>query len=84
MEKLVEIINAWDPIGVFPMAPKDEYSNEINQISEYLNNAQSVNIENLAKVINEVFINAFGTEVYVENVEKCKGVAEKIVGILEI
>ncbi len=35
MEKLLDIINEWDPIGLFPMAPKDEYMNEAKKIYEY-------------------------------------------------
>jgi len=32
MERITQIINDWDPIGFFPMAPKDEYINEIKKI----------------------------------------------------
>ncbi|EAD8591252.1 DUF1871 domain-containing protein, partial [Listeria monocytogenes] len=28
-EKVEKIINDWDPIELFPLAPKDEYSQEI-------------------------------------------------------
>ena len=31
MERITQIINDWDPIGFFPMAPKDEYINEIKK-----------------------------------------------------
>ncbi|MCV80051.1 DUF1871 domain-containing protein, partial [Listeria monocytogenes] len=31
-EKVEKIINDWDPIELFPLAPKDEYSQEINKI----------------------------------------------------
>ena len=36
MEKITEIINEWDPIELFPMAPKDEYIEEVKLIYEYL------------------------------------------------
>ncbi len=78
MEKLILIINSWDPIGFFPMAPKDEYSNEINKIYEYLYNNRNVEVENLAREINTIFMGAFGTDVYVEDMEKCKNVAAEI------
>ncbi len=29
---MIKIINEWDPIDFFPMAPEDEYSNEILQV----------------------------------------------------
>ena len=32
MERITQIINDWDPIGFFPMAPKDEYINEIKNL----------------------------------------------------
>lgn len=35
VERITQIINDWDPIGFFPMAPKDEYINEIKKISEF-------------------------------------------------
>ena len=28
MDRIEQIINEWDPIGLFPMAPKDEYVEE--------------------------------------------------------
>ena len=33
---LQQIINEWDPIGLFPIAPKDEYVEEIRKIEEYI------------------------------------------------
>lgn len=81
MEKIVLIINNWDPIGFFPMAPKDEYSNEINKIYEYLYNNRNIEVENLAREINTIFMRAFGTDVYVEDMEKCKNVASEILDI---
>lgn len=32
MNEIMKIINEWDPISFFPMAPKDEYINEITKI----------------------------------------------------
>ena len=32
MKEIMNLINAWDPIGFFPLAPKDEYINEIRKI----------------------------------------------------
>lgn len=84
MEKLVLIINDWDPIGFFPMAPKDEYSNEINKIYEYLYNNRNIEVENLAREINTIFKRAFGTDVYVEDMEKCKNVASEILDIRQV
>lgn len=36
VERITQIINDWDPIGFFPMAPKDEYINEIKKQVNFL------------------------------------------------
>lgn len=78
MEELVEIINSWDPIGFFPMAPKDEYSNEIKKIYEYIYSNKNLSLETLAKKINSIFVETFGTDVYCEQMGNCMQVADKI------
>ena len=35
-EKISNIINRWDPVKIFPMAPEDEYYDEIKKIKEYI------------------------------------------------
>lgn len=72
------VVNEWDPIGFFPMAPKDEYINEIKKIIEYLNKNQDISEEKLTKKINEIFIQSFGSEVYVEDIDGCLKVAKGI------
>lgn len=78
MEKITKIINDWDPIGFFPMAPKDEYINEITRIYEYIYFSPNVQIPILAETINKIFLEAFGVDVYDEDLESCTLVAEKI------
>lgn len=78
MEKITKIINDWDPIGFFPMAPKDEYINEITRIYEYIYFSPNIPIQILAETINKIFLEAFGTDVYDEDLESCMLVAEKI------
>lgn len=79
MEIILIAINEWDPIGFFPMAPKDEYMNEIKKIYEYLNTIPNVTEEKLAKKINEIFLMSFGTDVYIEDTEQCLNVAKYII-----
>lgn len=79
MDKILLIVNKWDPIDFFPMAPKDEYINEIKKIYEYLNVSQDVTEEKLAKKINEIFLISFGSDVYVEDIEGCLTVAKDII-----
>ena len=80
MDKILLVVNEWDPIGFFPMAPKDEYINEIKKIYEYLNVSQDITEENLANKINEIFLMSFGSDVYVEDTEGCSRVAKDIIG----
>ena len=79
MEKIQVIINEWDPVGLFPMAPDDEYTNEIIKIFKYLNLNQNVTEEKLAKKINEIFLTSFGSDVYVEDFKKCLNIAKHII-----
>lgn len=78
MEKITKIINDWDPIGFFPMAPKDEYAIEIKKIYEYVSDNQNLKVHTLAETINGIFIKSFGADVYDQNMEKCMLAAEKI------
>lgn len=78
INKIIIVVNEWDPIGFFPMAPKDEYINEIKKIIEYLNKDQDVSEEKLSKKINEIFIRSFGSDVYVEDIDGCLKVAKGI------
>lgn len=78
INKIMIVVNEWDPIGFFPMAPKDEYINEIKKIIEYLNKNQDVSEEKLSKKINEIFIQSFGRDVYVEDIDGCLKVAKGI------
>ena len=79
MDEILLVVNEWDPIGFFPMAPKDEYINEIKKIYEYLNVSQDITEEKLAKKINEIFLMSFGSDVYVEDTEECLRVAKDII-----
>lgn len=51
MERITEIINDWDPIGFFSMAPKDEYINEIKKINEFVCSNYSLQVHTLAQEI---------------------------------
>lgn len=72
-------INQWDPIGLFPMAPEDEYRNEIIKIFTYLDQNPNVTEEELAQKINEIFQISFGTDVYFEDIRGCMNVAKQII-----
>lgn len=80
MDEILGILNNWDPIDLFPMAPKDEYIEEAKKIYKYIKN-DIVSIEELTNEINRIFKNSFGTDVYNEDIGSCLKVAEKILNI---
>ncbi|EDN8088244.1 DUF1871 family protein, partial [Listeria monocytogenes] len=55
-EKVEKIINDWDPIELFPLAPKDEYSQEINKIISIVQENPNIDMNVLAKGIRKIFI----------------------------
>ena len=36
MKEIMNVVNDWDPIEFFPLAPEDEHINEIRKIEEFL------------------------------------------------
>ncbi|HAA6561299.1 TPA_asm: DUF1871 domain-containing protein, partial [Listeria monocytogenes] len=58
-EKVEKIINDWDPIELFPLAPKDEYSQEINKIISIVQENPNIDMNVLAKGIRKIFIDSF-------------------------
>lgn len=81
VERITQIINDWDPIGFFPMAPKDEYINEIKKISEFVCSNHNLQVQPLAQAINKIFIETFGTDVYNEDLEQCTVIAKRILNV---
>lgn len=81
---ITEIINDWDPIGFFPMAPKDEYINEIKKICEFVSSNHNLQVQPLAQAISRIFVETFGTDVYDEDMEQCTVIAKKILKVEEV
>ena len=75
----MEIINEWDPIDLFPMAPRDEYVEEVKLIYEYLCATPEIQRMQLAEKINEIFVKRFGRDVYVDDINQCIIVADQII-----
>lgn len=79
MDKIVEIINLWDPIGLFPMAPRDEYEIECEEIYFFLKNNIGIKEIELSKKIDDIFRKRFGGDVYSKEAQKkCFDVSRKI------
>lgn len=75
-KKVAKIINDWDPINLFPSAPKDEYEVEIELISNLLKETNDV-VE-LAEGIGKIFGERFGTDVFIRDVSECQDIAKKL------
>ncbi|EFR95282.1 DUF1871 family protein [Listeria innocua] len=78
-EKVEKIINDWDPIELFPLAPKDEYSQEINKIISIVQENPNIDMNVLAKGIRKIFIDSFGENLIFKNNED--EIAEKILAL---
>lgn len=63
-DKVEKIINEWDPIDLFPMAPEDEYSQEIKQVVNVLKKKERLSAENLANTLKLIFVESFGDDMF--------------------
>ena len=81
MNRILEIINEWDPIELCPMAPKDEYMEEVHEIEKIISCKDSITAEELGEKINQLFIKRFGADVYEDDIAQCVSVAKKILSI---
>lgn len=83
MQLIRDIINEWDPIDLFPMAPENEYEDEIAQICDLLN-GKGLSIERIQKSIEKIFIKSFGEDVFFSftSKSKCREVAEELQQII--
>lgn len=78
-KKVEKIINDWDSVYLFPLAPKDEYSQEINKIISIVKENPNIDISGLAKVIRKIFIDSFGENLLFNNNEE--EIAKKILAL---
>ena len=74
-EVVKRIINEWDPINLFPDAPENEYWSEIDSIIE--KSSRLENSEELAKVIQTVFIDSFDEDIFRYSFDECLKIAIK-------
>ncbi|MCP1312221.1 DUF1871 family protein [Paenibacillus tyrfis] len=74
MKNLVrQVIHEWNPYGLLPHAPDNEFDSEIEKVTESL---QQVNtLEELARSIQEIFSLSFGESF---KYERCLSVANQI------
>lgn len=78
LDKVKEIIDEWDPIDLLAMhCPHDEYDDISILISQKVQT--TVDIENLAKCIYDLFVYEFGVTTFNKSLDECKMIAEKII-----
>lgn len=78
MNEIMEIINEWDPIELFPMAPTDEYIFEVKKILSFINQYNNCSDKELSEYINFIFLSRFGNDIYTVDGLMCLNVAKKI------
>lgn len=72
-----KIIDEWDPIGLLPYTPADEYEKEVELIESYLCNTNPITRDSLGNEILHLFSRRFGS-VFEENIATCIEIAKKI------
>ena len=83
MEKISDIINDWDPIDLFPLAPSDEYSREIEMIKKIFSIIPNITPEKLGTEIHNIFVRRFGEDVFTRNLSESNSIALKIINSLK-
>ncbi len=71
------IVDEWDPLGLLPFAPKDEYRDESVLIYKAYLKTQS--IHDLAQEIYGIFLKRFGKDVFTQSIDDCVKIAKLIV-----
>ena len=77
-QNIADIINEWDPIDLFPMAPRDEYVKEIERIKCIISNKSSISTNELAMEIHNLFTARFGNDVFLKELSDCYNIAKLI------
>lgn len=77
MNSVKKIIDEWDPIGLFPGAPDDEYWTEIEEIEQLV--SATDDLDELAEGIYAVFVKEFGDDVFKRRKSECKRIAQVII-----
>ena len=78
LDKIRFIINEWDPLGIFPYVPADEYNLEIVEILEFLEKSKDISVTSLGNQIYIIFLKTLGKDVFNKSIKECIEVAQKI------
>lgn len=77
-EKVTQAVNDWDPLELFPYAPKDEYQDEIEELVYFLEKRDPCSADDLALKIYELFSRTLGRDVFTQTLDDCRQVAINI------
>jgi hypothetical protein len=79
-DQIKRIINQWDPMNLFPYAPSNEYSSEIQELCNFLENSRCYIISHdLGRKILAIFQSAFGEDLFLKSFDQCNEIAVKII-----
>jgi len=76
---ICKIINEWDPVGIKAITPDDEYDFEVSQIESAIANDENITEKVLTEIINNIFVEKFGSDVFVANKKDIGKIASKII-----
>jgi hypothetical protein len=77
LNTIKDIIDAWDPIGLLPYAPSDEYNPEIEEIEKLFQT--TTDVEELGNGIYSTFIKWFDEDCFCKSRNECMDIAQQIV-----
>lgn len=75
---ICKIINEWDPVGIKPLTPDDEYIVEVSEIESVISKDMNISEKSLSEIISTIFIKNFGKEVFVSSSKDVEKIALKI------
>lgn len=75
-DEVKSIIDEWDPAEFYGTVPSDEYDSESRKVFEALQCNKE--IPELSLAIYNIFLKAFGDEVFRKNMEECTAVADRL------
>ena len=83
-ERIKRAIDMWDPVELLVThAPPDEYDCESREIFEAGKGNNSLCINDLARLILDVFTRNFGSDVFNKKLEECREIAKIILDIVK-
>lgn len=78
------IIDGWDPVGLIRAhAPMDEYSPEVEEIYNLLQNSQNISLESLSINILKIFLRSFGEDAFKAPQTECNIIAKELLDSAE-